>query len=93
MPSDGPVLHYIGYLYDDDGSTVLSVFNISGTSLSATYSGLLPNTQYRGTVVAVNNYGNGNVSTPVSFRTPQSSRKLIHLTLTYAYMMCVQYMY
>ncbi|XP_019853936.1 PREDICTED: titin-like isoform X3 [Amphimedon queenslandica] len=74
LPSDGPVLHYTGYLYDDDGSTVLSVFNISGNSSSATYSGLLPDRQYRVTVVAVNDYGNGNVSTPISFRTSQSSQ-------------------
>ena len=83
MPSDGPILHYTGYLYGDDGSTVLSVFNISGNSSSATYGDLLPDTQYRGTVVAVNGYGNGNVSTPISFRTSQSSRKSTHFILTF----------
>lgn len=70
LPSDGPLLHYTGYLYpEEDGIT------ISNDSLSFTFTNLLPDTLYSVRVVAVNAYGKGNESALVSFRTQQSLRK------------------
>ena len=76
VPSDGPILSYMAYLYDTSSNLLSATPFGNKQQNSYTFTGLQTDSSYQVEIVAVNQYGDGNHSVPVKAVTQRSLRKL-----------------